>query len=86
MLGFVPCRVTSKMLGIGYTECSWGDVKTIKPGNISAIGRDISEKHSIVYISDCIEESRIGRTLSHTYSKDGSHSSSWNDEDHAFDY
>ena len=28
----------------------------------------------------------IGRTLSHTDSKDGSHSHSWNDEDHAFDY
>ena len=74
------------MLGIGYSERSWGDVKTIKPGNISAIGRDISEKHSIVYISAFIEEARIRRALSHTDSKDGSHSHSWNDEDHAFDY
>ena len=28
----------------------------------------------------------IGRTLSHTYSKYGSHSHSWNDEDHILDY
>ena len=39
-----------------------------------------------MYKSDCIEEVRIGRTLSHTDSKDGSHSYSWNDDDHAFGY
>ena len=53
---------------------------------MSDIGSDISEKHSIVYTSAFIEEARIGRTLSHTDSKNGSHSHSWNDEDHAFDY
>ena len=36
--------------------------------------------------SACIEEARIGRTLSHIDSKDGSFSHSWNDEEHAFDY
>ena len=39
-----------------------------------------------MYKSACIEEVRIGRTLSHIDSKDGSQSQSWNDEDHAFDY
>ena len=39
-----------------------------------------------MYTSACIEEARIGSTLSHTSSKDSSHSHSWNDEDHAFDY
>ena len=34
----------------------------------------------------CIEKSIITRTLSHTDSKYGSHSHSWNDEDHAFRY
>ena len=29
-LGFVACRVTSNIVGIGYAERSWGDVKTIK--------------------------------------------------------
>ena len=28
VLGFVACRVTSKILGIGSAERSWGDVKT----------------------------------------------------------
>ena len=39
-----------------------------------------------MYTSACIEEARIGRTLYHIYSKDGSYSHSWNDEDRAFDY
>ena len=32
VLGFVACRVTSKILGIGSVEHSWGDVKKIKSG------------------------------------------------------
>ena len=39
-----------------------------------------------MYTYECIEEEMIGRTLSHTDSKDGSHSYSWNDEEHTFDY
>ena len=39
-----------------------------------------------MYKSACIEEERIGRTISHKDSKDGSHSQTWNDEDHDFDY
>ena len=38
---FVACRVTSKVLGIGVTERSWGDVKTIKSGKRSAIISDV---------------------------------------------
>ena len=53
---------------------------------MSALGSDISEKQSIVYTSACIEEARILRTLSHTDMKENSHSHTWNDEDHAFDY
>ena len=86
VLGFVPCSLTSKILGVGSAERSWGDVKTIKPEKISALVRDISEKHIIVYASACIEESRIGKTISHTQSKDGSLSRYWNDDNHAFNY
>ena len=38
-----------------------------------------------MYTSVYIEEARIGRTIYHTDSKDGSHSHSCNDEDHTFD-
>ena len=54
VLGFVECRVTSKVIGIGAAENSWGDVKTIKSGKRSAISSDVSEKQSIVYTSACI--------------------------------
>ena len=52
VLGFVTCIVTSKILGIGATEWSWGDVNTIKVGKVSAIISDKSEKQSIVYTSE----------------------------------
>ena len=58
----------------------------IKSGNRSALCSDIYEKEILVYTSACIEKARIGRNLSHTDSKYGSHSHSWNDEYHAFDY
>ena len=32
VIGFVACTVTSKVLGIGAEEHSWGDLKTIKSG------------------------------------------------------
>ena len=64
---------------------SWGVVKTIKPGKISDISSDISDNQITLYTSACIEEERTGRNLSHTDSKDGSHSHYWNVEYHAFD-
>ena len=81
VIGFVACRVTSKILGIGSAERSWGGVKTIKSRNRSALGRDISEKQSIVYTSACIEEARIRRSVSDTDTNNGSHSHTWNDDD-----
>ena len=53
--------------------------KTIKSGNISALGSDISKKQRTVCTSSCIEEANIGRAISHTDSKDSLHSHSWND-------
>ena len=42
VIGFVACIVKSKVLGIGASESSWGDVKTIKYGKINAISSDVS--------------------------------------------
>ena len=69
VLDFLACMLTSKVFGIGYAERLWGDVKTIKSVNRSALGSDISEKQSIIYTYACIEEASIVTTLSHTYSK-----------------
>jgi hypothetical protein len=44
MLGYVACRVTSKVLGIGAAEISWGDVKQPKTDK-----RDLWQKQRIVF-------------------------------------
>ena len=41
VLGFVACKVTSKIPGIWSSGSSWGDVKTIKSAKRSALGSDI---------------------------------------------
>ena len=46
----------------------------------------MSEKKSIVYKSDFIEEDIIVRNISNKDSKDDSHSYSWNYKDHTFGY
>ena len=50
VLGFVACRVTSKLGGIGPAERSWGAVKQIKDGKRSHLGSDSLEKWSIVFM------------------------------------
>ena len=59
VLGFVSCSVTSKVLGIGAAEHSWGYVKTIKYGKMFSIRSDVSGKQSIVYTSACIESTKF---------------------------
>ena len=54
-LGFLACRVTSKIIGIGSIERSWGDLKTIKSRKRSALGSDIPENHNIVYTYDLLK-------------------------------
>ena len=61
VLGFVGCRVTSNVIGIGAAERSWGGVNTIKSHERSTISSDVAEKNSIVYTSSCIESAIIER-------------------------
>ena len=62
VLGFVGCRVTSKVAGIGACERSWGDVKVIKSGKRSALSGESTEKRSIIYTTARVEEARLKRT------------------------
>ena len=39
-----------------------------------------------MYTSACIEEARIGRSVSDTYTNNSSHSHTWNDDDQALNY
>ena len=59
VLGFVACRVTSKVLDVGEVERSWVDIKKIKYSNRYAINSDVSEEQSIFYTYACIESARI---------------------------
>ena len=85
VLGFFACRVTSKVLGIGAAERSWGDIKTIKSGKRSVISSDVSEKHSIVYTSACIESTRIEQYHSGKLLYYNCSSRTWNEENDKFD-
>ena len=51
VLGFVACRVCSKVLGIGMAERAWGDLKLVKGGRRSSMGSESTEMRSIIYTS-----------------------------------
>ncbi len=61
VLGFVACRTTSKLTGIGAAERAWGDTKYIKSGKRSHLSGESTEKRSILYTSARIDEARIKR-------------------------
>ena len=61
VLGFVACRTTSKNLGIGAAERSWGDVKEIKSGERSHLSTKSVEMQSIVYTAARVGDARIKR-------------------------
>ena len=86
VIGFVACRFTPKFLGIGASECSWGDVNTIKSGKRSAISSDVSEKQIIVYTYACIESAIIEKYHSDKQLNENCSSHTWNEEDDTFDH
>ncbi len=51
VLGFVVCRITSKLCGIGPAERSWGGVKQIKEGKRSHLSGELTEKRTILFVS-----------------------------------
>jgi hypothetical protein len=59
VLGFVGCRVTSKLCGIGLAERSWRGVKQIKDGVRSHLGGESTEKRSVIYVTAKIQEARM---------------------------
>ena len=61
VLGFVACRVTLKVLGIGAAEQCWSGVKDIKMGKRSGLSGASTERRSILYTTARITEARINR-------------------------
>ena len=84
VLGFVACRVTSKLCGIGPAERSWGAVKQIKMGKRSHLSGESTEKRSIIYVSSKIEQARIHREKMEKIDAVGK-DAMFGDEDLAFD-
>ena len=81
---FLLCIVISKVIGFSKSERYWDDLKTIKPGKISAISISVSEKQSIVYTSTSIESARIEYYHSDKNVNDPCLSHTWNEDDDDF--
>ena len=59
VLGFVACRVTSKLCGIGAAERCWGGVKQIKTGKRSHLSGESTEKRSIIFANAKVTQGRM---------------------------
>ena len=78
VLGFVACRVCSKVLGIGMAERAWGDLKLVKSGNRAIMVGDSTEKSSIIYTSarlvshraQQVENDRVGYKANNMFGDD----------------
>jgi hypothetical protein len=59
VLGFVECRDTSKLCGIGPAERSWGGVKQVKDRKRSHLSGQSIEKRTVLFVSLKISLARI---------------------------
>jgi hypothetical protein len=86
VLGFVACRVTSKIAGIGSAERSWGDVKHLKSNKRSHLSGDSVEKQALIYSAAKCEEARIEQDRK-DMAGTGNHNKFgyWGDDDVTFD-
>jgi hypothetical protein len=61
LLGYVACRVTSKLCGIGPAERCWSAVKQVKKNKRSHLSGKSTEKKSVIYISAKQQEAKLLR-------------------------
>ncbi len=84
VLGFVVCRVTSKICGIGPAERSWGGVKQVKDGKRSHLSGELTEKRTVLFVSSKISQARI--LCDHMEKLDATgHNAMFGDDDINFD-
>ena len=84
VLGYVACRVTSKVIGMGAAEHSWADTKSIMTNKRLKMTSDKTEKLAIISTSTKLSNTRIERqALEKADSKDKR--ALWGDEDERFD-
>jgi DNA topoisomerase VI subunit B len=58
VLGYVACRVTSKLCGIGPAERCWSAVKQVKKDKRSHLSGESTEKRSVIYMSAKQQEAK----------------------------
>jgi hypothetical protein len=58
VLGYVACRVTSKLCGIGPAERCWSAVKQIKKDKRAHLSGESTEKRSVIYMSAKQQEAK----------------------------
>lgn len=78
LLGKLSCRVTSKILGIGSAERSWGDVKHLKTNKRSHLSADRVKKQATIFGNSCMKKAELKREYT---IEDTKPFQFWNDED-----
>jgi hypothetical protein len=58
VFGYIPCQVTSKPLGCGGAERTWGAFRHLKNGRRAHMSAEKLERQTTVYAVACIEKSR----------------------------
>jgi hypothetical protein len=59
VLGFVACRVPSKLCGIGPAKGGWGRIKQVNDGKRSHLNGESTEKRAILFVSLKISNAQI---------------------------
>ena len=59
ILGWVACRVTSKILGIGNAERAWGAVKQLKSVGRGHLSVQNTVKQVTIFAKACIDEATL---------------------------
>ena len=82
-MGFVACRVTSKILGIGSAERSWGAVKHLKTDKRSHMSGPVTKQQATLFGAASIKASQARRNALENHPT--AVRKLWSDEDLAFD-
>ena len=82
VLGYIACRVTSKILGIGSAERSWGAVKHLKTDKRAQLSGETVKKQATLFGAACIEEARRRKSVKAAPDETNI---IWDDQDVAFD-
>jgi hypothetical protein len=81
VLGWVACRVTSKLLGIGSCERAWSAVKFLKDKQRSHLSAEKIARQATIFSSTSIEKARARRAAGGTLDS----AFTWTDSDLQFE-